>query len=216
MGLSGPDRSSVIGNVTRGRTERATPPLAQLRLDPGGGAPAVVHRSPVWSGHSPAVALARPEVRATALIRDPDGGTGRIRLTVRWVADCGRERRPRTVHLPPTQIERIRLAPGVLAPVERRRSGWVRLPRGCRVSGEAFADATNASGLESFSDPVRFTVTSPKAGGDGGARSPGTRKPYLGSLGERMRYAFRPSPSRSRSSLSAGSSPLSSFTRSSR
>jgi len=135
----------------------ATPPLAQLRLEPGGGAPAVVHRSPVRVHHvAPAVALARPEVRATALIRDPDGGTGRIRLTVRWVEDCGGGRRRRTVNLPPAQIERIRIAPGVLAPVERRRSARVALPRGCRVTGEAFADATNASGLESFSDPVRF------------------------------------------------------------
>ena len=34
----------------------------------------------------------------------------------------------------------------------------VRLPAGCRVTGEAFADATNARGLESFSDPVRFVI----------------------------------------------------------
>ena len=135
-----------------------TPPLARLRLDPGGGEPAVVHRSPVRSRRAPVVALARPEVRATAEIRDADGGTGRIRLTVHWEADCGGERRRRTVNLPPSQIERIRLAPGFLAPVERRRSGRVPLPRGCRVTGEAFADATNASGLESFSDPVRFSA----------------------------------------------------------
>lgn len=149
------------GDDRRGRVRvpdrDPTPPLAELRLEPGAGAPALVHRSPVRPRRAPAVALARPEVRATALIRDADGGTGRIRLTVRWVADCRGERRPRTVHLPPSQIERIRIAPGVLAPVERRRSARVRLPRGCRVSGEAFADATNASGLESFSDPVRFT-----------------------------------------------------------
>jgi len=117
----------------------------------------VVRRSPVRRRPAPAVVLARPEVRATALVRDVDGGTGRIRLTVLWEADCAGERRRRAVHLPPSQIERIRLPPGRLAPVERRRSGRVRLPRGCRVTGEAFADATNASGLESFSDPVRFT-----------------------------------------------------------
>ncbi len=39
---------------------------------------------------------------------------------------------------------------------------------------------------------------------------------YLCSRGAMMRYAFSPSPSRSRSSLSSGSSPVSSFTRSSR
>ncbi len=134
----------------------ATPPLAQLRLDPGGGAPVVVHRSPVRGDPAPAVTLARPEVRATALIRDADGGTGRIRLSVHWEQDCGDGPRRRTVDLPPSQIVRIRVAPGVLVPVERRRSARVRLPRGCRVTGKAFADATNASGLESFSDPVRF------------------------------------------------------------
>jgi len=135
----------------------ATPPLAILRLDPGGGAPAVVHRSPVRKEPGPVVALARPEVRATALIRDADGGTGRIRLSVHWVEDCGDEMRRQTVDLPPAQIVRIKVTPGVRVPVERRRSARVRLPRGCTVVGKAFADATSASGLESFSDPVRFT-----------------------------------------------------------
>ena len=155
-----PDGGTVAGHDTRRVRvpERdPTPPLAQLRLQPGGGAPPVVHSSPVRTGSdAPAVMLARPEVRATALIRDADGGTGRIRLTVHWVQDCGGERRLGTVNLPPAQIERIRIAPGVRAPVERRRTALVRLPRRCRVTGEAFADATNASGLESFSDPVRF------------------------------------------------------------
>src|SRR5215208_397012 len=132
-----------------------TPPLAVLRLEPGGGAPAVEHRSPVAARRAPAVPLAAPEVRATALIRDADGGTGRIRLTVQWEARCGGPPRVGTVNLPPSQIVRIRLSPGVRAPVERRRTGRVRLPRGCRVTGEVFADATNASGLESSSDPVR-------------------------------------------------------------
>ena len=173
----------------------ATPPLAQLRLDPGGGAPAVVHRSPVRAGHGPAVALARPEVRATAVIRDPDGGTGRIRLTVRWVADCGGERRVRTVHLPPSQIERIRIAPGVLAPVERRRSGRVRLPRGCDGDGRGVRGRHERLGPRELQR---------------------SRALQRGSRGDRIRYALSPRPSRSRSSLNAGSSPLSSFTRSSR
>jgi hypothetical protein len=133
----------------------ASPPLALLRLSPGGGAAPVEHRSPVRPQRAPPVTLPQPEVRATALIRDPDG-TGRIRLTVKYVADCGGGLRRRTVHHPPSQIERIRLAPGTRAPVERTRSGRIALPAGCRVEGEAFADATNALGLESFSDPVRF------------------------------------------------------------
>jgi hypothetical protein len=133
----------------------ASPPLALLTLAPGGSEEPVVHRSPVQPRRSPPATLARPEVRATALIRDPEG-TGRIRLTVKYVASCDGGRRPRTVHHPPAQIERIRLAPGARAPVQRTRSARVPLPAGCRVDGEAFADATNALGLESFSDPVRF------------------------------------------------------------
>ena len=42
------------------------------------------------------------------------------------------------------------------------------------------------------------------------------RRPYFGSRGAMMRYAFSPSPRRSRSSESIGSRPVSSFTRSSR
>ena len=161
-GVAVPDGGVAAGHGARdGRVrvpERdATPPLAQLRFEPGGGAPAVVHRSPVRPEPAAAVTLERPEVRGTALIRDVDGGTGRIRLSVHWVEQCGGGRRRRTVDLPPSQIVRIRVAPGVLVPVERRRSARVRLPRGCEVTGKAFADATNASGLESFSDPVNFS-----------------------------------------------------------
>jgi hypothetical protein len=133
----------------------ASPPLALITLSPGGGAAPIVHRSPVRPRRAAPVTLARPEVRATALIRDPEG-TGRIRLTVKYVADCAGNRQPRVIHLPPAQIERIRLAPGARAPVQRTRSGRIGLPAACRVEGEAFADATNALGLESFSDPVRF------------------------------------------------------------
>jgi hypothetical protein len=133
----------------------ATPPLALLRLWPGAGARLVEHRSPVRARRSPPVTLSRPEVRATAVIRDPEG-TGRIRITVKYVATCAGARLRRTVHHPPPEIERIRLAPGTDAPAVRTRRDRVPLPAGCRVAGEAFADATNALGLESFSDPVRF------------------------------------------------------------
>jgi hypothetical protein len=134
----------------------ATPPLALIRVAGGGAAPPVVRRSPVRARGSPPVTLARPVLRATAVARDADGGTGRIRLTVRYVATCGGEPRRRTLHFPPPQIESIRLTPGTAAPTRRARSARVRLPARCRVTGEAFADATNAHGLESFSDPVRF------------------------------------------------------------
>ena len=53
----------------------------------------------------------------------------------------------------------MRVPPGARAPVERRRGARVRLDAGgpeCSVRGKAWADATNASGLESFSDQIRF------------------------------------------------------------
>ncbi len=153
-GHGGDDAARVVRVPERD----TTPPVAILRFQPAGGAPAVVHRSPVRRGHGRAVELARPAFRATAIIRDEDGGTGRIRLTVRYQATCGGRRERTTLHRPPSQIERIRLTPGTRAPTERRRTGRFRLSAGCRVTGEAFADATNAHGLESFSDPVRFVV----------------------------------------------------------
>jgi hypothetical protein len=144
--------------VVRVPDRDGTPPLAILRFEPPGGAPPIVRRSQVRPRRAPAVELARPEFRATAIIRDEDGGTGRIRLSVRYDATCDGRRERTTLHRPPSQIERIRLTPGTRAPTERRRTARVRLPAGCRVAGEAFADATNAHGLESFSDPVRFVV----------------------------------------------------------
>ena len=157
-----PDGGTAAGHGAADRAGRVrvperdvTPPLALIRVLPGGDAAPVVHRSPVRARPAAPVALAEPVLRATAVVRDADGGTGRIRLTVRYVATCG-ERRRRTLHHPPPQIESIRLAPGTAAPVRRVRSARMPLPAGCAVTGEAFADATNAHGLESFSDPVRF------------------------------------------------------------
>jgi hypothetical protein len=49
-----------------------------------------------------------------------------------------------------------------------------------------------------------------------GAVTAGQAAPYRCNRGAMIRYAFSPSPSRSRSSESSGSSPVSSFTRSSR
>lgn len=154
----GGDDAAPPARLVRVPDRDGTPPLAVLRFQPPGGAPPVVHRSPVRPRRAPAVELARPEFRATAIIRDEDGGTGRIRLSVRYEATCDGRRKRATLHRPPSQIERIRLTPGTRAPTERRRTARIRLPAGCRVTGEAFADATNARGLESFSDPVRFVV----------------------------------------------------------
>jgi hypothetical protein len=131
-----------------------TPPLALLRL--GSGRDAVVHDSPVRSSRQPAVRLAQPELRATALIRDADGGTGRVRVSVVYATRCGDDKRQHAAYFPPAQLENVRIAPGVRVPAQRSRSGRVTFPSGCAVSGKAFAEATNAHSLESFSDPVWF------------------------------------------------------------
>jgi hypothetical protein len=67
---------------------------------------------------------------------------------------------PRVHHFPPAEIARVQLPPGALAPAERRRRARLRLALrpGCVLRGKAWADATNASGLESFSDQIRFEL----------------------------------------------------------
>ena len=136
----------------------ATPPLALLRLEPGGRrAPPSCTAPPCARAARPAVALARPEVRATALIRDPDGGTGRIRLTVelrRHAAQASAAAAPSTSRRRRSSASGSR--PGPRVPGASAAAAASALPAGCRVAGKAFADATNALGLESFSDPVRF------------------------------------------------------------
>ena len=37
------------------------------------------------------------------------------------------------------------------------RSAKLAFPAACAVSGQVYAEATNAHGLESISDPIRFT-----------------------------------------------------------
>jgi hypothetical protein len=135
-----------------------TPPLALLRLDSGSGDP-VVHDSPVREQRRPDIALPRPEFAATALIRDGDGGTGRVRVSVVYVTRCDGVERQKADYFPPAQIENVRIAPGVRVPAQRSRSARVRFPAGCDVTGKAFAEATNAAGLESFSDPIWFRYT---------------------------------------------------------
>jgi hypothetical protein len=134
-----------------------TPPLAALLLRQGDRVVSSV--APVLPDNEVPVRLDRPELTLTALTRDEDGGTGRIRVSVSYVLSCGASLERRTRYFPPSEIARVRVAPGALVPIERRRSARVRLERGgerCSVRGKAWADATNASGLESFSDQVRF------------------------------------------------------------
>jgi hypothetical protein len=132
-----------------------TPPLALLRVDPGAGEP-VVHDSPVRSQRRPALRLARPELIATALIRDADGGTGRVRVSAIYTTRCNGQERQHGDYFPPAQVENIRIAPGVRVPIQRERTARLRFAAGCDVTGHVFAEATNASSLESFSDPIWF------------------------------------------------------------
>jgi hypothetical protein len=152
------DLGEVFARRVRGRVSvparDVTPPLALLRLEAGG--EAVVHDSPVRARPRPAVRLQRPELRATALIRDADGGTGRVRVSIVYATRCGGAERQHAAYFPPAQLESVRIAPGVRVPAERSRSGQVSFPADCAVSGKAFAEATNAHSLESFSDPVWF------------------------------------------------------------
>jgi hypothetical protein len=134
-----------------------TPPLAALLLRHGDRVVSSV--GPVLPDSEAPVRLDRPELTLTALTRDEDGGTGRVRVSVSYVRSCGGSVERRTHYFPPSEIARVRVAPDALVPVERRRNARVRLEPGgarCSVRGKAWADATNASGLESFSDQVRF------------------------------------------------------------
>jgi hypothetical protein len=133
-----------------------TPPLAVMRLELGSGAP-VVQRSPEGSAGAGAIELPRPSFTATALVRDMDGGTGRIRVSAVYTTDCGGHRQEHGKYFPPAQIENIRIPPGALAPNQRLRSAAIDFPANCAVSGRVYAEATNAHGLESISDPIRFT-----------------------------------------------------------
>ena len=134
-----------------------TPPVAGLLLHSGERVVSSV--APVWADRDAPVRLDRPTLALTAITRDEDGGTGRVRVSVEYVRTCGGEVVRRKLHFPPSEIARVRLAPGARAPAERRRRASVRLEArgsGCTVRGRAWADATNASGLESFSDQTRF------------------------------------------------------------
>jgi hypothetical protein len=147
--------SQPARGVTRVPETDASPPLAMLRLDAGTAEP-IVHASPVRRPRRPTVTLVRPAITATALIRDADGGTGRIRVSVIYATRCDDSDRQHAAFFPPAQIQNVRVAPGVRVPVQRTRRAQVRFPEGCEVLGKVFAEATNASGLESFSDPIWF------------------------------------------------------------
>lgn len=118
----------------------------------------------------PSVAVVRRSngVRATVAGTDEDGGMGRARVAIRASFRCRHGARewaePLVRYVPPPMIERIKVTPGT--PVETRleRSASLEFDAGrCAggelrsVHGEAWADTTNASGLDATSDHVRFS-----------------------------------------------------------
>lgn len=131
-----------------------TPPLAALLLHYGDRVVSSV--APVLPDRDAPLQLELPELDLTALTRDADGGTGRIRVSMTYVRSCDGAVERRTRHFPPSEIARVRVAPGAVVPAERRRRARVQFEPGCRIRGKAWADATNASGLESFSDQIHF------------------------------------------------------------
>jgi hypothetical protein len=159
-------RSSVRGVFTAPDLvvpeQDSTPPTAVLLLRADAGF--VTSISPVRPDKEPPVRLRSPAIALTAVVHDDDGGTGRIRASLTYISECrdpdtGRRATGRaTRYFPPSEIARVKLPPGGRAPVERVRRAAVRLPTqtDCVIRGKAWADATNASGLESFSDQVPF------------------------------------------------------------
>jgi hypothetical protein len=159
-------RSSVRGVFTAPDLvvpeQDSTPPTAVLLLRAD--ARFVTSISPVRPGKEPPVRLRSPAIALMAVVHDDDGGTGRIRASLRYIRECrdpdtGRRTTQRaTRYFPRSEIARVKLPPGDRAPVERMRRAAVRLPTqtDCVIRGKAWADGTNASGLESFSDQVPF------------------------------------------------------------
>ena len=119
----------------------------------------------------PMVTLERPRLTLSGQVFDPDTGTGRIRVSARWTETCpGSEPREVTKYVPPAQIQRVQLAPGTSAPVRRVRTASHRFGRpGCTVVGEAWAEGTDAHGLQAVAQHLRFCWPRGGQGGDGAA-----------------------------------------------
>ena len=91
-----------------------TPPAAGLLLRSSERVVSSV--APVWADRDAPLGLDRPTLALTAITRDEDGGTGRVRVSVEYVRTCGGEVVRRKLHFPPSEIGRDRLAPGARAP----------------------------------------------------------------------------------------------------
>lgn len=105
----------------------------------------------------------------TASGHDRDGGMGRARVAIRATLHCrdpatGRLRRePFVGYVPPPQIARVRIVPGTtIRTLLVQRAGQRFDQAACsgghveRFIGEAWADTTNASGLDATSRHIHF------------------------------------------------------------
>jgi hypothetical protein len=160
---------SIDIRVTRGASVEVavperdrTPPIAALRVESPGAPPMLTVSPSAPDDRLEPVSLGEPVLTATALARDADGGTGRVRVSATYETICGDSVRRFTQHDPPPQIGRILLAPGTDVPSERSRTVRVRLDvgDGCTAEGDVLAEATNAHDLQAVSRHVRFRYES--------------------------------------------------------
>ncbi|MGH2823220.1 MAG: hypothetical protein ACRDLY_09425 [Thermoleophilaceae bacterium] len=137
-----------------------TPPQPAVRL---AGARATLDRS------APQVLVPRDEpITVTVVGRDRDGGMGRARVAISARLTClggaGRvATEPFIRYVPPPQVVRIRITPGTrtrtqLSRTVTQRFGSAECKGGTleRFSGQAWADTTNASGLDATSRHIHF------------------------------------------------------------
>jgi hypothetical protein len=136
-----------------------TPPRPVVRL---AGVRATLERS------APRVLVPQDDpISVTVVGRDRDGGMGRARVSIRARLTCRSTSgkvatRPLVRYVPPAQVVRVRIAPGTRTRTELRQTVTERFDTKClggtleRFSGEAWADTTNASGLDATSKHIHF------------------------------------------------------------
>jgi hypothetical protein len=152
------DEARERGSIVVPETD-TTPPRPVVRL---AGSRATRDRG------APRVLIPRDQpVAVTVVGRDRDGGMGRARVAIRARLTCrsaGGEvvTRPLVRYVPPAQVVRIRIVPGTRTRTELRRTVRQRFDAQCpsgaleRFSGQAWADTTNASGLDATSRHIHF------------------------------------------------------------
>ena len=147
------------GSIVVPETDR-TPPRPVVRL---GGARATLDQG------APRVLVSKSQPIAVVVVgRDRNGGMGRARVAMTARLTCSSTvgqlaTRPFVRYVPPPQIERIRITPGTRTRTELRQTVTQRFDAtDCvggtleRFSGQAWADTTNASGLDATSKHIHF------------------------------------------------------------